>query len=107
MAQVHAVSGEVVSLQALGAGLSAVKTTAILKADQLELIRLVLPQGRALPEHQVAGEITLLCLEGRVDLSLPSGVVSLGPMDFVHLAGGEPHGLVAVSDASLLLTIRL
>jgi quercetin dioxygenase-like cupin family protein len=107
MAQVHAVSGEVVSLKPLGAGLAAAKSSAILKAPQLELIRLVLLAGRSLPEHQVAGEITLLCLEGQVDVSTPSGVLSLQAQDLLHLAGGMPHGLVALTDASLLLTIRL
>ncbi|PTT89319.1 hypothetical protein DBR42_08100 [Pelomonas sp. HMWF004] len=107
MAQVHALSGERVSLRPLGASLGQARTTAILKTPQLELIRLVLRQGATLPEHHVAGDMTLLCIEGSVELSLPTGVVSLQPQDLIHVTGGVRHGLVATADASLLLTIRL
>lgn len=107
MAQVHASSGERISVWPLGANLVQARTTAILKTPQLELIRLVFRQGAAMREHQVAGEMTLLCIEGSVDLSLPTGVVSLQAQDLIHLAGGVQHGFVATADASLLLTIRL
>ena len=66
-----------------------------------------LAAGKAMREHSVQGEITLLCIEGEVEFSTPSATRRLQPGQLVHLAAGEPHGLLALSDASALLTICL
>jgi quercetin dioxygenase-like cupin family protein len=107
MAQPHTRSGEVVALRPLGAALAQARTTALLKARQLEVVRLVLAAGRSLPQHAAPGEITLLGLEGQIELTTPSGRVEIGPGDFIHLAAREPHAVRAVRDASALLTICL
>ncbi|MBP9784068.1 MAG: cupin, partial [Giesbergeria sp.] len=64
MALPHTPSSEVVHIAPLGAALAGTVNTAILKAKELEVIRLVVPAGKTLPQHQVPGEITLLCIEG-------------------------------------------
>lgn len=107
MALLHTPSSEVVRIAPLGSALAGAVTSAILKADELEVIRVVVPQGKTLPQHQVPGEITLLCIEGEADLQTPGTVQQLRPGDFVHLKGGTPHALTGRTDASLLLTISL
>lgn len=107
MALPHARSGDVVHLAPLAGQLAAERTAAILKSEQLEVVRIVLPKGKSFPEHRVQGEITLLCLEGRIALTTSDGVRELGPMDFTLLRRGEPHALTALADASALLTICL
>ncbi len=107
MAQPHAQPGIVVHVPPLADRLSVERTTAILKSEQLEVVRIVLLAGKSMPEHQVQGEITVLCLEGRIAFSTPHGTQELGPMDFILLRRGEPHALRAVVDASALLTICL
>lgn len=107
MAQPHTRSAEVVSMMPLARQLATGRTTAVLKAQQLEVVRLVLLQGKTLPEHQVQGEITVLCIEGRLSFTSSDGTVELGPMDFIHLRRGVPHALTALVDASALLTICL
>lgn len=42
------------------------KTYMLLKTEVMEAIRLVLPAGKHIAEHNASGEITVLCLEGRV-----------------------------------------
>jgi quercetin dioxygenase-like cupin family protein len=107
MALRHTPSSEVVRIVPLGAALKGSVNTAILKAKELEVIRLVVPEGKTLPQHQVPGEITLLCIEGECELQTPGAVQVLGAGDFVHLEGATPHALTGRSDASLLLTISL
>jgi quercetin dioxygenase-like cupin family protein len=107
MAEAHLRSAEVVSVLPLGERLPGSRTTALLKAEQLEVVRVVLPAGKSMREHAVAGEITLQCLEGVVEFSTPEGSHALSAGDFLHLAAGVPHALLARSDASLLLTICL
>ena len=107
MAQPHARSGEVVSVAPLGPALAGARTAALIKAAQLEVVRLVLPAGQVLREHRVPGEITVQCLEGEVEFVLPGATHRLVAGDWLHLAARAPHALRALSDASLLVTICL
>jgi len=107
MAQPHVQSGQVVSVLALGAGLTGARTTALLKAEQLEVVRIVLPAGAAMREHQTPGELTLQCIEGRLEFTTPAASHVLEAGDFIHLRGEEPHALRALSDSSALVTICL
>jgi quercetin dioxygenase-like cupin family protein len=105
MAIRHARAGEIVDLRPLGSALSNAKTTAIVKSDAFEAVRLVVPAGREIAPHQVAGKITLHCLEGRVLLELSNSAFDLSAGEWVYLDGGERHGLKGVEHSSLLLTI--
>ena len=71
------------------------------------MIRLVLPAGVGMPPHAVAGEITLQCIEGRIAFDCAAGARELAPGQLIHSAAEEIHGLRAIEDSSLLLTIAL
>lgn len=105
MALKHAKAGEVVDLRPLGERLGAAVTSAIVRTGSFEAVRLVVPAGTEIPPHKVGGEITLHCLEGYAQLGLSGGPIDLRAGDWVYLAGGEPHSLRGIEDASLLLTI--
>jgi quercetin dioxygenase-like cupin family protein len=38
----------------------------LVRAEQVEVIRLVVPAGKEIEEHKAKGEIVVQCLEGRV-----------------------------------------
>lgn len=107
MAQPHARPGDVVDVQPLGEALGHHVTTALFKSQQLEVVRLVLPRGKGLPQHHVQGEITLQCIEGLIDFSCGHRHQPLRPGQLIHLAAGEPHALHALEDSSALLTLVL
>lgn len=107
MAIAHAISGEVVDLMAPGQAGTPDKTTAIFKSSDLEVMRLVLPAGKRMPDHDVPGSITLQCLRGKVDLLLPDGTSTLGAGQFAYVGGGVTYGLYAQQDCELLLTIAI
>jgi quercetin dioxygenase-like cupin family protein len=107
MAIEHSASGTIASVRSLGADLPGASTHTILKATQLELIRIVLLAGKEMREHKVPGEITVQCIEGYVEFRVPGKTLGLKPGDLVHLQGNEVHALKAIEDSSLLLTIRL
>lgn len=107
MAQPHLPTGQVTRIRPLGAALPEARTTALLKAEQLEVVRVVLAAGTTMREHSAPGEITLLGIEGEIELRLPTATHRLGAGDFILLAAGEPHALHALSDASVLVTICL
>lgn len=107
MALPHAQSGQIVSVRPLGERLSGTPTAAILKAGQLEVMRVVLPAGKSMKEHQAPGEATVQCIEGVVEFSSEEGSQRLHAGDFVHLAPRALHSLRAVESASLLVTMCL
>lgn len=107
MAQKHAKSGDIISAAPLGVLLATSETTAIIKAEQLEVVRLVLHAGKVLREHRAPGEITVLCVEGSVEFSTPEKTAILNKDDFLHLGAKIPHALHAITDCSILVTICL
>ena len=107
MAIPHASPGDVIDVGPLGPRLAGARSHALFKSADLEVIRLVLPAGEGLPPHAVAGEITLQCIEGRVAFDCAAGARELAAGQMIHCAAEELHGLRAIADASLLLTIAL
>jgi quercetin dioxygenase-like cupin family protein len=107
MALHHAKHGEPISAKPLGKSIGETKTATLAKTDTLELIRIVLPAGKALAEHKVAGEITIQCLEGEIELKAAGKTQVLSPGTLVLLAGNDPHALRSITDASALVTIVL
>jgi quercetin dioxygenase-like cupin family protein len=107
MAIPHAKSGEVIDVRPLGAALPQSITTTLVKTKTLEIIRLVIPSGKKIPEHRAHGEITVQCLEGRVAFESGGTKQNLAAGQLLYLAGGEPHALQGLEDASVLVTILL
>lgn len=107
MALIHAQPFDVISLKPLAAKLHEVKTHSLLKTSQLQLMRVVMLTGQTMPEHHVAGEITIQCLEGNVLISTPGRSSALADGELMALPAHEPHGLKALADSSLLVTVLL
>lgn len=74
----------------------------LLKARDLEVIRLVLQAGKSLPPH-----ITIHCLEGRLAVEADGDTKLLAAGELLFLAGDVVHAVTAISDASALVTIAL
>jgi hypothetical protein len=87
MALPHATSGQLIDIRPLGTRISSSVSNALFKTPQLELMRLVLPCGKGMPEHQ--------------------STQTLRAGELVYLAGGEKHSLHALEDSSVLLTLLL
>jgi quercetin dioxygenase-like cupin family protein len=105
MALPHAGSGERIDLLLDHGG--EVHSIALAKTAQLELIRLRLQKGKTMPTHQVAGEMTLHCLQGEIVCEAHGRGTVLRAGQMVYLAGAEPHALQANQDSLALLTILL
>lgn len=101
----HATSGEKIDIRPLGAKLPQTPSTALLRTDDLEVMRVVLSKGRSVPEHRVAGEITIQCIEGIVEVQAHDGVQVLSANEMLYLKGNVPYALNALADSSLLMTI--
>ena len=106
MALPHAQSGQIIDVSPLGSGLRSAVSTALFKAEDLEVMRLVLLSGKGIPPHKVAGEVTIQCIEGVVEVSSDE-VQTLEAGKMMYLRGDEVHSLRAIENASMLVTIFL
>lgn len=107
MALPHAIPGQILDVRPLGENLLTGKTAALFKSHDLEVMRLVLRAGKVLPPHKVPGEITIQCLEGVLSVDVDGSTSRLEAGELVFLAGGAPHSVMALTDASALVTIAL
>jgi quercetin dioxygenase-like cupin family protein len=108
MALQHAAQGEVIDVRPYGAALGEVRSIALFKSQDLEVIRLVFPAGHHMPAHKVAGEVTIQCIEGAVQVhsdGAPARELPAGHLMFV--ARGVTHALTASVASSVLVTIVL
>lgn len=108
MALPHTQPGQPVDVRPYGADIAAAQSVALFKSSGLEVMRLVLPAGRHMPAHQVAGEITIHCLEGSVQVHLSDTPAALLPAGhLLYVPGGVPHALTALQPSSVLVTLAL
>ncbi len=107
MAIPHAKPGELIDIRPLGPTLAQTRTTTLVKTKTLEIIRLVIPKGKDIPEHRAFGEITVQCLEGRIAFVTGSTRRELAAGQLLYLSSEEPHSLHGLEDASVLVTILL
>jgi quercetin dioxygenase-like cupin family protein len=107
MALEHAKPGQVIALTRSGEDTSTFSSIALTKTEHIELIRMVLPAGKEMPEHHVDGEITFQCLSGEISLILRGNPTTLRAGDMLYLEGGARHAVRALADSVALLTIVL
>ncbi|MEO8155295.1 MAG: cupin domain-containing protein [Rhizobacter sp.] len=107
MAIHHALSGELINVRPLGDAITTARTATLYKTQHLEVFRVVLLAGKQIPEHEVVGELTVQCLEGSVEFSVGTTRDVMRAGDLKCLAGGVPHSLRAIENASVLVTLLL
>jgi quercetin dioxygenase-like cupin family protein len=104
MALPHAAAGDIIDLRPYGEHLPHRPSTALFKSAWLEVLRMVLPAGRSVPQHHVAEELTVQCLEGDVEFQVGEKLHILQPQQMLCMAPNTPYAMRALSNASLLLT---
>lgn len=107
MAIQHATSGEPVTVLPPANASGERQTVALFKTEGLEVMRVVLPKGKSMPAHKVAGDITVQCLEGSLLFRSGGKDQTLVAGDMLYLDGGVMHSLTGVEDACALVHIVL
>lgn len=105
MALHHVTSGELIDIRPLGDKLVDTPSTALVRTDDFEVMRMVLPASKSIPQHQVEGELTIQCLEGTVELQAHDKTLPLRAGELVYLDGNVPHALYALENSSILVTM--
>jgi quercetin dioxygenase-like cupin family protein len=106
MAIAHANPGMPVDLRAGEEAPSEARTTALVKNDTFEAIRLVARKGHEMcHNHRVEGMITVHCLEGLISFTADGDTRELAAGHWLFLTPGVPHTMTALEDAVVLLTV--
>lgn len=106
MAIPHAAPGMPVDLRRHDESLSESQTTALVKNDAFEAIRMVIPAGHEVCDnHSVEGPITVQCLEGHIAFTADGDKHSMRAGQWLFLPGGVPHTISGVEDSLVLVTI--
>lgn len=105
MATHHASPGEIVDLATWAQDVPNEKTKVIVKTDEMELVRLVLPAGKEFADHKVSGPCVIHCITGEVECPAMGTTQALTSGQLLYLMSGEPHAVRAVVDSVVLLTI--
>lgn len=107
MALMHLQPGQSADLAPFGTEVVHQRTAALFKSRDLEVIRLVLQTGQSLPPHAVDGDITIQCIEGRLEITLSEDRIVLESNQMIFLNGRQRHGVLALQPSSALVTIAL
>jgi quercetin dioxygenase-like cupin family protein len=101
----HFGPNELIDVSPLQDRMSGQKTSTLFKSTQMEVIRMVLLAGKTIAEHKAPGDISVQCLEGRVEFTASGKMHELSAGRMLYLESGTPHSLKSLEDCSILLTI--
>ena len=103
MAHTHAKPAEVIDLGTFGEN----KSAALVKEKEFQVIRLVVDGGKSIPQHQVAGPITVQCLSGKCTFLVGQAPRELAPGSWLYLTGGTAHAIEGSEESCTLLVTML
>ncbi|MCC6197500.1 MAG: cupin domain-containing protein [Burkholderiales bacterium] len=107
MAIAHTAAGELVDVIGPGGAIGPDSSETLIRTDHLQVFRYALVAGKIVDTHEAAGTMVVQCLQGTVDFTALGATRRLTPGKMLYLADHEPHGLTAITDALLLITIVL
>jgi quercetin dioxygenase-like cupin family protein len=107
MAIPHAKPGQVVDVRPLGDALVTTATRVLVKTDDIEVIRLIVPAGREIPNHLAKGELIVQCLEGKIAFTALGETQTLEAGQLLFLPMRVMHSVRGIEMGSLLLTVQL
>lgn len=101
----HIQPGEVVNLLTLKKDMPADSTFALVKTSDMEVIRMVLPEGKNIAEHSVEGEMSVQCLKGYTEFTVGEKTHDLTEGDWLYLNRDEKFSYHTQKKTILLVTI--
>src|SRR3954471_12536780 len=106
MSTPHTNSGEILPLQ-LGGATASSTTATVVKAEDMELHRILMPPGEEIETRQLPGSITVHCLEGKITVHAHDRdqIVEQGQM--LYLQANEPHSIKAIVQSAVLITAHV
>ncbi|MDA8746032.1 cupin domain-containing protein [Rubripirellula amarantea] len=80
------------------------KPKLLVQTGPMNVMRLVLPAGKGIPEHKAAKDITVQCVSGKVEFTSMGTTHTMTPGTMLFLPPEELHSLTAIEDSIMLVT---
>ena len=106
MSESHTNSGDILPLQ-LGPAATSQTTITVVKADDMELRRILMPPGEEIETQQMTGSLTVHCLEGKISVSAHDREQTLEKGQMIYLRANEPHSIKAIEQSAILITAHV
>lgn len=103
MSEPLAVPGQVIDAWASWTDGEAKST--ILRTPHMEVMRLHVNANSRVPTYEAAGEITILCVQGRIVVEALDLRAELNTGQLLYLLLNEPFSLIGEEESSLLITV--
>lgn len=105
MNQGHIQSGEVVNLETLKGEMDVDASYALVKTNDMEVIRMSVHKGKTIDEHSVDGEMSVQCLKGDILFMVDGNARELTASDWLYLEKKQTFSYSVKEDTILLVTI--
>jgi quercetin dioxygenase-like cupin family protein len=107
MAIPHAQPGDLIDVRPLNGAWEAHRTTTLIKTDQVDVVRMLLPAGKKIAEHRATGQILIQGVEGKVVFHTLGRTIEIEAGTMFYLPAAEPHSVEAITNSTFLLTLLL
>ena len=88
--------GAIMDVRPLGRAILSTNTKTLAKAEELQIVQLVLPAGKQIPEHKAKGVAVIHCLEGSVVFTALGKAQTLRAGELLYLPKGEAHAVKGI-----------
>ena len=105
MNQGHLKSGEVINLETLKGDMEVDASYALVKTNDMEVIRMAVPEGKTIDPHSVEGEMSVQCLKGDILFMVDDKACELKSGDWLYLKKKQQFSYSVKKDTILLVTI--
>ena len=105
MNQGHIKSGEVVNLETLRDEMDVDASYALVKTEDMEVIRMSVHKGKTTDEHSIEGEMSVQCLKGDILFMVDGKACELKAGDWLYLQKRQNFSYSVKEDTILLVTI--
>jgi quercetin dioxygenase-like cupin family protein len=105
MNQGHVQSGEVINLELLKGDMDVDASYALIKTEDMEVIRMALPEGKEINQHSVEGEMSVQCLTGHIQFKVEDTLQNLTPDDWMFIERNKLFSYTVKEDTIVLATI--
>lgn len=105
MNQGHIQSGEVVNLETLKGQMDVDASYALVKTNDMEVIRMAVHKGKTIEPHSIEGEMSVQCLKGDILFMVDGNARELKAGDWLYLQKKQNFSYSVKEDTILLVTI--
>ncbi len=105
MNQGHIKSGEVVNLETLRDEMDVDTSYALVKTEDMEVIRMSVHKGKTTDENSIEGEMSVQCLKGDILFMVDDKACKLTAGDWMYLQKRQNFSYSVKEDTILLVTI--